>query len=157
MQEITFPIITKTSIFCPIIPEKNQVKDPYPLKKENRTPKFVHFKNLYPLLLRLCRPSPTAAASAPPCLCSLCRSLTWPTLVTRRVPMTHLTEHLGTAPLLFHQSRILMRRMYFLTEVLIIFVRNLKTIILLHKFCAIAILIDIDTKKTTSRDGIFFW
>ena len=76
-----------------------------------------------------------------------------PFLVTCRVPMTHHTEHLGTAPLLFHQSRILMRRMYFLTEVLIIFVRNLKTIILLHKFCAIAILIDIDTKKTTSRIG----
>ena len=71
-----------------------------------------------------------------------------PLLVTCHVPMTHLTEHLGTAPLLFHQSQILMRRMYFLTDVLIIFVRFLKTIILLQKFRAIVI--DIDTKKTMS-------
>ena len=56
-----------------------------------------------------------------------------PFLVTCRVPMTHHTEHLVTAPLLFHQAQILMQQMYFLTEVLIIFVRILKTIILSRK------------------------
>ena len=48
-------MLTKTSIFCQIMPEKNQFKETYPLKKRKKTPKFVHFKNLYPLLLRLCR------------------------------------------------------------------------------------------------------
>ena len=49
-------MLTKTSTFCQIMPEKNQFKETYPLKKGKKTPKFVHFKNLYPLLLRLCRP-----------------------------------------------------------------------------------------------------
>ena len=49
-------MLTKTSTFCQIMPEKNQFKETYPLKKRKKTPKFVHFKNLYPLLLRLCRP-----------------------------------------------------------------------------------------------------
>ena len=49
-------MLTKTSTFCQIMPEKNQFKETYPLKKRKKTQKFVHFKNLYPLLLRLCRP-----------------------------------------------------------------------------------------------------
>ena len=49
-------MLTKTSTFCQIMPEKNQFKETHPLKKRKKTPKFVHFKNLYPLLLRLCRP-----------------------------------------------------------------------------------------------------
>ena len=56
VQEISFPVITKTSTFCQKMPEKNPVKDTYPLKKKKKTQKFVQFKNLYPLLLRLCRP-----------------------------------------------------------------------------------------------------
>jgi len=31
-HENTFPMITKTSIFCQIMPEKNEVKDANPLK-----------------------------------------------------------------------------------------------------------------------------
>ena len=38
------------------MPEKNEVKDANPLKKEKNTPTFVHFKHLYCMLLRLCRP-----------------------------------------------------------------------------------------------------
>ena len=38
------------------MPEKNEVKDANPLKKEKYTPKFVHVKHLYPLLLILYRP-----------------------------------------------------------------------------------------------------
>ena len=38
------------------MPEKNELKDANPLKKEKKTPTFVHFKHLYHLLLRLCRP-----------------------------------------------------------------------------------------------------
>ena len=49
-------MIPKTSTFCQIMPKKNQVKDTYPLKKREKTQKFLHFKNLYTLLLRLCRP-----------------------------------------------------------------------------------------------------
>ena len=49
-------MLTKTSTFCQIMPKKNQVKDTDPLKKRKKTQKIVHFKNLYPLLLRLCRP-----------------------------------------------------------------------------------------------------
>ena len=36
--------------------EKNQIKDTYPHKKRKKTPKFVHFKNKFSLLLRMCRP-----------------------------------------------------------------------------------------------------
>ena len=49
-------MITKTSTFCHKIPEKNQIKDTYPLKKRKKSPNFVHFKILYSLLLGLCRP-----------------------------------------------------------------------------------------------------
>ena len=38
------------------MPEKNEVKDANPLKKEKNTPTFVHFKHLYCMLLRQCRP-----------------------------------------------------------------------------------------------------
>ena len=37
---------TKTSIFCQIMPEKNEVKDANPLKKEKITPTFVQFKHI---------------------------------------------------------------------------------------------------------------
>ena len=56
VHENTFPMIPKTSTFCQIMPKKNKVEDTYPLKKRKKTQKFVHFKNPYPLLLRLCRP-----------------------------------------------------------------------------------------------------
>ena len=38
------------------MPEENQVKDSNLLKKGKKTRKFVHFENLFRLLLRLCRP-----------------------------------------------------------------------------------------------------
>ena len=38
------------------MPEKDEVEDANPLKKEKITPTFVHFKHMNPLLLRLCRP-----------------------------------------------------------------------------------------------------
>ena len=37
VQEISFPMIPKTSTFCPIMPEENQVKDSNLLKKGEKT------------------------------------------------------------------------------------------------------------------------
>ena len=38
------------------MPEKNELKDANPLKKEKNHQNLCTFNHLYPLLLRLCRP-----------------------------------------------------------------------------------------------------
>ena len=49
-------MVIRTEIFCQVIPEKNQAENANPLKKSKKHQILCMFTNLYPFLIRLCRP-----------------------------------------------------------------------------------------------------
>ena len=49
-------MVIRTEIFCQVIPEKNQAENANTLKKSKKHQILCMFTNLYPFLIRLCRP-----------------------------------------------------------------------------------------------------